>query len=951
MNPPLEDEVKNRRVLLIGWDAADWKMIHPMLDAGKLPALKGLIEGGVMGNLATLTPMYSPMLWTSIATGKRPYKHGVHGFSEVDPASGDVRPISGASRHCKALWNMLSQEGKRSLVIGWWPSHPAEPINGVMVSNHYQRAGGKNIAEWPMAPGTVHPADLSEPLKQLRMHHADIGENHLLPFVPEGATIDQAKDRRLQSLAKIVADCANIQAAATFLMRQGPWDLMAVYFDAIDHFGHGFMKYHPPRQDHISAKDFQLYQGVMEAGYRFHDMMLSALLRLAGDDVTVVLISDHGFHPDNLRPTALPAEPAGPAHEHRPYGVFVAKGPGIKQDQTVFGASLLDVCPTLLTLFGLPVGEDMDGRVLTDLFEDDLEPKTIPSWEAREGHAGMHGDAAALDPAAMRAGMDQLVALGYVEAPTGDRSQQMMATNRELDYNLAKAFMDGGHFAEALGILTGLQQASPEDFRFHLARIDSLAALGNRAEAAQATDALIVLRERVAERSKEPLDRLLRRIKRLKQALDVSARRPDLHPRFEQRMRRARARLQHLAPLANIPQEGMAQLRIRAATMAGRIDEALALTGEMGEQARNRTDYHLIRADLLGRKQAMDEAIAAYHRALEIDPECRAAWSGLARALMRNKDWAGAEDAARRATGLLFQHPQAHYLIGAACWFQGKPAEACVALAHAVKQAPGFIRAFRLLARITRQHHPDPLFHAVFRSRAERLVFMARSRQGGLAQLGDFDRSRVLPFPAASATTEAHAVITIVTGLPRSGTSLMMQMLAAGGLRPLTDEARQADPSNPRGYLEYQPVMAIARDASWMAQARGKVVKIVAPLLVFLPEQDADGRAFHYRIVFMNRDWREIHASQSRMIQRRGEAGASRSVTGLKHAFEQQLQRVRSRIVQQNIAALDIHYAEAIANPAGVAASLAAFLPGFDAAAAALSVDPALHHERVAGSG
>ena len=949
MNPPLEAPVKNRRVLLIGWDAADWKMIHPLLDAGKLPALKGLIEGGVMGNLATLNPMYSPMLWTSIATGKRPYKHGVHGFSEVDPVSGGVRPISGASRHCKAIWNMLSQEGKRSMVIGWWPSHPAEPINGVMVSNHYQRASGKTIADWPMAPGTVHPAELGEVLQQLRMHPADVGAGHLLPFVPAGASIDQDKDRRLQSLAKIVADSANIQAAATFLMRQEPWDFMAVYFDAIDHFGHGFMKYHPPRQGHVSEADFQLYQGVLETGYRFHDMMLSALLRLVGDDVTVVLISDHGFHPDNLRPTALPAEPAGPAHEHRPYGIFVAKGPGIKRDQPVFGASLLDICPTLLTLFGLPVGEDMDGRVLEDLFEGELELATIPSWEAREGAAGMHGDADALDPAAMRAGMDQLVALGYVEAPTGDRSQQAIATNRELDYNLAKALMDGGHFADALGILDGLQAASPDDFRFHLARIDCLAALGKPAAAAQVADDLIVLRERVAERTREPLARLIRRVNRLRQVLKVSARRPERHRRFQQRMRQARAQFRHLAPLARIPKEGMAQLKIRAAAMAGDFDKALELTGEMGEKAQNRTDYHLIRAGLLNRKQAVDEAIAAYQRALEIDPECRTAWAGLARALVRKKDWAGAEEAARRATGLFFHNPQAHYLIGAACQFQGRPADACVALAHAVKQAPGFIRAFRLLARITRQHHPDPLFHAVFRSRAERLVFLAKARNGGVAQVSDFDRSRLTPFPVATGTAEANEVITIVTGLPRSGTSLMMQMLAAGGLVPLTDEARQADESNPRGYLEYRPVMSIARDASWMAEARGKVVKIVAPLLVFLPEQDADGRPFHYRIVFMNRDWREIHASQSRMIQRRGEAGASRSVTGLKHAFEQQLQRVRSRIVQQNIAALDIDYAEAIANPAGIAARLAAFLPGFDAAAAALTVAPALHHERVPG--
>ena len=74
-----------RRVLLVGWDAADWKVISPLVDLGLMPHVGRLVETGVMGNLATLQPALSPMLWTSIATGKRPYKHGIHGFSEPDP--------------------------------------------------------------------------------------------------------------------------------------------------------------------------------------------------------------------------------------------------------------------------------------------------------------------------------------------------------------------------------------------------------------------------------------------------------------------------------------------------------------------------------------------------------------------------------------------------------------------------------------------------------------------------------------------------------------------------------------------------------------------------------------------------------------------------------------------------------------------------------------------------
>ncbi|HKK30392.1 MAG TPA: alkaline phosphatase family protein, partial [Alphaproteobacteria bacterium] len=127
-----------KKVLLIGWDAADWKVAAPMMDAGEMPNLAKLVSSGVMGNMATLFPVLSPMLWTSIATGKRAHKHGIHGFSEPDPQSGGVRPITNLSRKVKAVWNILNQNGLKSNVVGWWPSNPVEPIDGVMVSNLYQ---------------------------------------------------------------------------------------------------------------------------------------------------------------------------------------------------------------------------------------------------------------------------------------------------------------------------------------------------------------------------------------------------------------------------------------------------------------------------------------------------------------------------------------------------------------------------------------------------------------------------------------------------------------------------------------------------------------------------------------------------------------------------------------------------------------------------------------------
>jgi predicted AlkP superfamily phosphohydrolase/phosphomutase len=124
---------KPPKILLIGWDAADWKIINPLLDAGLMPNLQRLIDNGVVGNLATLDPAFSPMLWTSIATGKRPYKHGVLGFTEPHPNGKDVRPVQSTSRTTKALWNVFKQCGLKSHVVGWWPSHPAEPINGISI--------------------------------------------------------------------------------------------------------------------------------------------------------------------------------------------------------------------------------------------------------------------------------------------------------------------------------------------------------------------------------------------------------------------------------------------------------------------------------------------------------------------------------------------------------------------------------------------------------------------------------------------------------------------------------------------------------------------------------------------------------------------------------------------------------------------------------------------------
>lgn len=187
----------------------------------------------------------------------------------------------------------------------------------------------------------------------------------------------------------------------------------------------------------------------------------------------------------------------------------------------------------------------------------------------------------------------------------------------------------------------------------------------------------------------------------------------------------------------------------------------------------------------------------------------------------------------------------------------------------------------------------------------------------------------------------ATGVITVVSGLPRSGTSLMMQMLLGAGLRVLTDGAREADEDNPRGYFEYAPVRALRRDASWLGDARGHVVKIVAPLLSDLPEEH------DYRVVWMNRDLKEVLASQQRMLERRGDGDPRGNPAALSHAFEAQLKKVRAELKRRRVPVFDVAYARAVAEPSQVASEVCHFLGGdLDAKSAASAVDSALYRQR-----
>ena len=413
-------QTPGKKILVIGWDAADWEMIDPLLESGQMPALARLIKGGVRGNLATLQPVLSPMLWTSIATGKRADKHGICGFTEPLPDASGIGPVQSTSRKCKAIWNILGQNDLKSNVVGWFATNPAEPINGVMVTDQFLRPPLKGNVPDLVAPETVYPPKYAEPAAALRVSAESLTAGDLLPFIPRLAEIDLKEDKRPVKLARRLARAASVQNVATALIQSEPWNLMCVYYDAIDQFGHEFMPYHPPRMKGVSERDFELYQEVMRGCYRFHDMMLHSLLQYVDAGTTVMLMSDHGYECGHRRPS-LNDSKEDPEGCHRPFGVVCLNGPGIKKNERLFGASILDVTPTILSLFGLPIGSDMDGRPWLEALETPVKPERIFSWEGvGDDRAGLHTEAVRQDPAQAAQAIEQLVELGYIAAPGED---------------------------------------------------------------------------------------------------------------------------------------------------------------------------------------------------------------------------------------------------------------------------------------------------------------------------------------------------------------------------------------------------------------------------------------------------------------------------------------------------------------------------------------------------
>jgi predicted AlkP superfamily phosphohydrolase/phosphomutase len=410
-------------VVVFGIDGGDWRVIDPLIASGRMPNMARVVREGAHGVLHSMQPSASPSLWTTIATGVRPERHGIHGFVVGDeseegaprPGSPAVRPVTSAMRRAPAFWNILGRYGLKSGVVGWLVTWPAEPVEGYVVSSYlpyvYNWSTGRPL-KGTIVQGIPHqtfPEGLIDELEPLKVRPAD------LPPALLGRFYDPAAVASLPPLDRecVVGFDWSLACDETYgrigrhLFARYPVDLFAVYFGGVDVSSHRFWRFaHPEEFEGTGEAERRALGGVIDAYYVYLDGLLGAYLGDLTPRDTLVVLSDHGFKAVHVRD-----QPATTGH-HREEGILAVTGRGALAGGAIENASLLDVLPLLLRLLDLPLARTLEGRVP----EGALDPGFLAAHPAK--HVGDYGGipaSAAGDTSDLDANvLERLRSLGYI---------------------------------------------------------------------------------------------------------------------------------------------------------------------------------------------------------------------------------------------------------------------------------------------------------------------------------------------------------------------------------------------------------------------------------------------------------------------------------------------------------------------------------------------------------
>lgn len=413
-----------RKVLLLGLDGMDWRLVLPWVRAGRMPNLERLMKAGTWGEMDTMVPMLSPLIWTTMATGVGPEDHGVLDFVEKDPVSGQPVPITGRSRRVPAIWNIASALGRDVGVVGWWATWPAERVNGTMVSDrlYYTLQQGIPRETFVADPEhLVYPAAKTAEFQKLRdraVTETDWRAVRYFMNVSETAygdavAADEGMEDPIDGLRRIVSATRTYLGAGLKLAEERP-DMLLVYLEGTDTIGHLLAPYMPPPTLDVDPTEAAVYAAAVPKYFEVVDRWIGRYLEACPlSEYVVIVVSDHGFTWHNDRPKGLSGT-AGPTAPmwHAKDAAFVIAGPGVaRQGRSTTRASVYEIAPTLAALLGVPADPTWRTTLLPGAPPaPDLAPVSwaplVPPSSYREEVTG----SAPVDEEFM----DQLRALGYI---------------------------------------------------------------------------------------------------------------------------------------------------------------------------------------------------------------------------------------------------------------------------------------------------------------------------------------------------------------------------------------------------------------------------------------------------------------------------------------------------------------------------------------------------------
>ncbi len=464
----------------------DPEAVDLLMSEGQLPNFAKLRQEGAYGRFRSQKPLLSPVIWTTIATGHTPDRHGIGHFVAVDTATGEELPATSDMRRTKALWNIVSEAGQSVSVVGWWATWPPEEVNGQIVSDHtaYHFLFDEGFSGGPEAEPKTYPAELMETISTSLRRPDSLSLEELREFVDVTAEelaqpMNFADD--LGHFKWALSTAKSYRQIGLDLWRNEQPRLGMVYIEATDSTAHLFG--HLFRSEGLAgelAEQQKRFGSAVESMYRYADRILGDFIEALDAQTTLVVLSDHGFLLGELHDDPSRTRDMRRVSErfHRDEGILYLFGNQVRPHSRLERPTLVDITPTILALLGIPIGADMTGRVLSEGLDLTTRPTKIATYETGDASAGSGSDR---DRTTDKAVLERLEALGYLggrESPKGDR-------------NLAAIQFEAGRYEEAARIYQRLVESEPDNASLRTSLAGTLGAMGRYDEARLHLDAAL----------------------------------------------------------------------------------------------------------------------------------------------------------------------------------------------------------------------------------------------------------------------------------------------------------------------------------------------------------------------------------------------------------------------------------------------------------------------------